>query len=81
MAPLLGGDELALRYLEFGVLNRTPEKIRTAMPEMAKIIGKLKDPDTIRRWSYLTSFLNTFGWEYEKKQERSKTDNVDFKIG
>ena len=80
MAPLLGGDELALRYLEFGVLNRTPEKIRTAMPEMAKIIGKLKDPDTIRRWSYLTSFLNTFGWEYEKKQERSKTDNVDFKI-
>ena len=81
MAPLLGGDELALRYLEFGVLNRTPEKIRTAMPKMAKIIGKLKDPDTIRRWSYLTSFLNTFGWEYEKKQERSKTDNVDFKIG
>ena len=52
-----------------------------AMPELAKIIGTLRDPDSIRRWSYLTSFLNTFGWEYEKKKERNKNDNVEFKIG
>ena len=81
MAPLLGGEELALRYLDFGVLNRTPEKINAALPEMAKIIGTLRDPETIRRWTYLASFLNTFAWEYEKKRIKMKNDNVEFKIG
>ena len=81
MAPLVGGENLAGRYLELGVLNRTPEKIVAAMPEFARIIGSLQDPEHIRRWTYLASFLNTYAWEYMQKQNRKNINNEDFKIG
>ncbi|MBQ7209030.1 MAG: hypothetical protein IJS01_14625 [Lentisphaeria bacterium] len=80
MAPLLGGNDLALRYLQLGVLNKTPEKILPALPEFAKIIGSLRDPGAIRRWTYLASFLSTFAWEYAKTARKDGSDNVEFNI-
>jgi hypothetical protein len=63
MAQRLGGTALAERYLEFGILNKTPEKIPTAVREISKITSGVKDYDALRRWSYLGSFLNSFYWE------------------
>ena len=63
LAPLLGGAALAENYLEFGILNKTPEKIPAAVKEIAKIIPGIKDYDALRRWCYLASFLNSFYWE------------------
>ena len=69
MAPRLGGTALAERYLELGALNKTPEKIPSAVREIAKIIPGVTDDDALRRWSYLASFLNSYYWEsvQEKK--------------
>ena len=72
--------DLALQYLQLGVLNKTPEKILPALPEFAKIIGSLRDPAAIRRWTYLASFLSTFAWEYAKTARKDGSDNVEFNI-
>jgi hypothetical protein len=63
IGPLLGGAALAETYLEFGILNRNPERIPFALKEIAKIIPGTKDCHALRRWHYLASFLNSFLWE------------------
>ncbi len=68
MAPLLGGTEFAEKYLQFAVLNKTPEKIPAAVKEIVKIISGLREYDQLRRWCYLSSFLNTFYWESIQKE-------------
>ena len=77
MSPLLGGKLRAEKYLEFGVLNKTPEKIPAAAAEIAKIMQGITDYDVIRRWEYLASFLNSFYWEFRHPdyEERIETNN------
>lgn len=80
MAPRLGGISRAEKYLEFGILNRTPEKIPAAATQIARILHGITDYEVIRRWEYLGSFLNAFYWEsqqagYEKRIE-SKNLNM-----
>ena len=77
MSPLLGGKLRAEKYLEFGVLNKTPEKIPAAAAEIAKIMQGITDYDVIRRWEYLASFLNSFYWEFRHPdyEERVETNN------
>lgn len=79
MAPLLGGTELAGIYLEYGLLNKIPEKIPDAVKKIAGIIHGIKDYETLRRWCYLSSFLNAFYWEStqfgnEKRIEKHSLD-------
>ncbi len=78
MASRLGGTALAESYLEFGVLNRTPEKIPAAVREIAKIIPGIKAGDALRRWCYLASFLNSFYWE--STQSDSETGGAKIKL-
>lgn len=79
MAPLLGGTELAGKYLEYGLLNKTPEKIPDAVKKIAGIIPGIKDYDVLRRWYYLSSFLNAFYWESRQSgnEKRIEKPSVD----
>lgn len=81
MAPLLGGTALAETYLEFGYLNKQPEKIPAAVREIARIIPRIKKEDALRRWFYLASFLNSFYWEgvqsgYEKTNRKVNLESL-----
>jgi hypothetical protein len=81
LAPLLGGSgEQAMKYLEFADLTQSPEKIPAAVNELAKIIGKQKDVGAICRWSYLTSYLNSFLYEHTQQiaVKSGKQINLDF---
>jgi hypothetical protein len=80
MAPLLGGVALAESYLEFGILNKTPEKIPAAVKEIAKIISGIKDCDALRRWCYLASFLNSFYWESTQFNSEKSGSKVNLDI-
>lgn len=80
MADMLGGNELAHEYLEYADMNKTQEKIPDAEKRIAEIIGKTKDFQALRRWTYLASFLNSFYWEYCQKNpsEVGKKIDLDF---
>lgn len=81
LAPKLGGSaELGKRYLEFAVLNRTPEKIPVAELQIAKIIGKLKAPEALRRWCYLASFLNSFYYERRELNAQPRGGKINLDI-
>ncbi len=68
MAPRLDGKKsLADAYLQFGKLNLNPEKIPAAQSEIAKIIGSIHNPDALRRWCWLASFLHSFYYESVQK--------------
>lgn len=80
MAGMLGGEGLAQEYLNFAVMNKTPEKIPAAEKRIAEIIGRTKDFQTLRRWTYLASFLHSYYWEH-CQSDPSKTGekiNLDF---
>ncbi len=61
-APLLGGEELARRYLAIARLQTQPELIAEALVEVGQIAGKLA-PDQARRWLWLGNFLASYEWE------------------
>ena len=63
MAEKLGGELQAEKYLEYGVLDREPEKIPAAVREIARIQQGMTDYDVLRRWQYLASFLNACCFE------------------
>ena len=63
MAEKLGGELQAEKYLEYGVLDREPEKIPAAVREIARIQQGIADYDVLRRWQYLASFLNACCFE------------------
>ena len=74
MAPRLGGREIAFRYLEMAGLYRKPEKIPAACAEIAKIAAGMTDYEALRRWQYLSSFLNSYCWEAGQEQYGISTD-------
>ena len=66
MAPRLGGENPAARWLEWARLENQPEKIAAATDEIAKLVGGVKDKEARRRWLYLAARLESFRWEWER---------------
>ena len=80
MTPLLGGSyDNALRFLQFGTLNREPEKIAGAVQEIAQICAGVKDTEALRRWMYLANYLNSHDWEFQhtKRAANAAKLNLD----
>lgn len=77
MAPRLGGKGLAEKYLSMADTYREPERIPETQREIVKLLPLLPDPESIRRWIHLNSFLNSFLWESRLSkrisQERKKS--------
>ena len=67
MAPLLGGEEKAAFYYEIAALHLNPGKIPEAAVQAAKIAADITDYETLRRWQYISSFLNGYYWESVQK--------------
>ena len=80
MAPRLGGLGNAEKYLEFAALNLEPKKIPSAMLEIAKILPDLKDYDAIRRWTWISSFLNSFYWASRQTDYEKRIDPKSFNM-
>ncbi len=76
MAPLLGGPtSLAEKYLEFGSLNKNPEKIPAALRQIGRFLPQIQGNDALRRWSYLASFLNSYYWESTQPGNEKRIEN------
>ncbi len=77
LAPRWGGAELARRYLELGILSRTPKQIPAAVKEIAAILPSLHDFDQVRRWTYLASFLASCHWEARQDDPAIAGERID----
>ena len=67
MADRLGGKANAETYFEYAHLFRNDYKrIPTAVSDIAKITASLSDYAAIRRFNYLSHFLNAYYWELSR---------------
>ena len=74
MAPLLGGEEYARRFLSLSGTLETPDRIPDAAREIAKITSGIRDWEILRRWQYLASYLNGFAWEAKQRENMEDPD-------
>ena len=63
MAKRLGGIENAKVYGEYSTYYREIERIPKAISDIAKIAARESDPEVIRRFIYLASFLSSYQYE------------------
>lgn len=63
MAPRLGGIANARVWGEYSAYYREIEKIPKAVSDIARITAKESDYNVIRRWQYLSNFLNSYYFE------------------
>lgn len=63
MAKSLGGIENAKVYGEYSTYYREIERIPKAISDIAKIAARESDPEVIRRFIYLASFLSSYQYE------------------
>ena len=54
-------------YFEYATLPLDEyEKIPKRAVDIAKILPELQDYDALRRWQYLSNFLNSYYWELKR---------------
>ena len=72
MADRLGGKANAETYFEYAYLFRKDYKrIPKAVSDIAKITASLSDYNAVRRFNYLSHFLNSYYWELSRGTEIS----------
>ena len=62
MSPLLGGDAFAEKYAAYAPLQYDVRGIPSALADIAKIIGSVRDSAARRRWLWLADNLAGYRW-------------------
>ena len=65
MAPLLGGDAFAEKWIAYAPLQDDPKRVPAALADIAKFLPSVRDREAVRRWQWLANHLAAFRWNSE----------------
>ena len=71
MAPRLGGEAAAARYLALAATADDPRGIPAAAREIAVLAARQTDEAALSRWFSLAEFLQGLRWQAEEREELS----------
>ena len=69
MAPRLGGLAAANSYVEWTGLASAPQRIPSAVRELALLTSKMTDPEALGRWYSLAEYLGAARFAAEQREE------------
>ena len=71
MAPRLGGEAAARKYVDWAGLVRAPKRIPGAVRELAQLIGRWSDEEILSRWCSLAEYLGAARLAAEQEEARA----------
>lgn len=72
MAPLLGGDDFAEKWIAYAPLQNDTAKVPKAVDDISRFLPSIRDREALRRWLWLANHLSSYRWNDDRFRDGRK---------